>query len=122
VQVLRPDDAPLNQIIMGCSAMVTDYSSAVWDAVYQGKPALFFQFDRPLYMEKTGSYIDFETELPGAYYLDAQSLIEGLRKTIENGFVPTADEVEAASRWYAHRDKNNCKRIYECAREIERTL
>lgn len=122
VQVLRPDDAPLNQIIMGCSAMVTDYSSAVWDAVYQGKPALFFQFDRPLYMEKTGSYIDFETELPGAYYLDAQSLIEGLRKTIENGFVPTQDEVEAASRWYAHRDKNNCKRIYECALEIERKL
>lgn len=122
VQILQPDDAPLNQIIMGCSAMVTDYSSAVWDAVYQGKPALFFHFDRPLYMEKTGSYIDFETELPGDCYMDAQSLIDGLRKTIEGGFVPSEQQEASVARWYAHRDKNNCKRIYECALEIERTL
>jgi CDP-glycerol glycerophosphotransferase (TagB/SpsB family) len=122
VQILHPDDAPLNQIIMGCSAMVTDYSSAVWDAIYQGKPAIFFQFDRALYLEKTGSYIDFETDLPGECYLDIDGLIEGLQTTIEGGFVPSERQEEVSRRWFAHRDANNCKRIYECACEIEKTI
>lgn len=122
IQVIKPGETPLNQIIMGCSAMVTDYSSAVWDAIYQGKPALFFQFDRPLYLEKTGSYIDFETDLPGECYLNAGDLIEGLRKTIEAGFVPSEQQERVSRRWFAHRDTNNRKRIYECALEIERTI
>ena len=73
-------------------------------------------------MEMTGSYIDFETELPGPCYQDSESLIEGLRQTIEGGFVPAPEYVERASRWYAHRDRNNCQRIYEYALEIERSM
>ena len=122
VRVLKPTDAPLNQIIMGCSAMITDYSSAVWDAVYQGKPALFYHFDRAQYMEKTGSYIDFDTELPGECFMDAPALIEGIRATIEGGFVPTVQQEAASKLWFAHRDRNNCRRIYECALRIEETL
>ena len=120
VQVLKPNDAPLNEIIMGCSAMVTDYSSAVWDAIYMDKPALFFQFDRALYLEKTGSYIDFETDLPGDCYFDANALIDGLEQSAEQGFEPSDQQKRVASRWYAHRDHDNCKRIYECALQIER--
>lgn len=122
IQIIKPGETPLNQIIMGCSAMVTDYSSAVWDAIYQGKPAIFFQFDRALYLEKTGSYIDFETDLPGECYLDIDGLIEGLQTTIEGGFVPSERQEEVSRRWFAHRDANNCKRIYECACEIEKTI
>lgn len=122
IQIIKPGETPLNQIIMGCSAMVTDYSSAVWDAVYQDKPALFFQFDRPLYMEKTGSYIDFETELPGDCYSSVEDLIRGIRDTADGGFVPSARQEAAARRWFAHRDHDNRKRIYECALEIEKTI
>lgn len=122
VKIIDPSERPLNEIIMECSAMITDYSSAIWDVVYQGKPALFYQFDKPLYMELTGSYVDFETELPGPCYEDADSLIEGIKQTIEGGFVPPPEYVEKASRWYAHRDRGNCRRIYEYALEIERSM
>ena len=122
IQIIKPGEMPLNQIIMGCSAMITDYSSAVWDAVYQDKPALFFHFDRPLYMEKTGSYIDFETELPGDCYLDAEGLVQGIRDIADGGFVPSARQEAVSRRWFAHRDHDNRKRIYECALEIERSI
>ena len=121
-EILDPNAQPLNRIIMGCSAMITDYSSAVWDVIYQDKPAIFFQFDRSLHLEKTGSYIDFDTELPGPCYHDAKGLVEGLRQVIESGFVTSDEHRELAARWYAHRDQNNCRRIYECARAIEQAL
>ncbi|MEE1273713.1 MAG: CDP-glycerol glycerophosphotransferase family protein, partial [Olegusella sp.] len=108
--------------IMGCSVMVTDYSSAVWDAIYMDKPALFFQFDCALYLEKTGSYIDFETDLPGDCYFDADALIDGLEQSAQAGFVASDHQREVASRWFAHRDHNNCQRIYECALQIERSM
>jgi len=122
IQIIKPGETPLNQIIMGCSAMITDYSSAVWDAVYQDKPALFFQFDRPLYMEKTGSYIDFETELPGDCYLDAEGLVQGIGDIADGGFEPSARQEAVSRRWFAHRDHDNRKRIYECALEIEKLI
>lgn len=122
IHIIQPGQMPLNQIIMGCSAMITDYSSAVWDAIYQGKPALFYHFDRATYMEKTGSYINFDTELPGERYLTAEDLIKGIATTIENSFTPSVQQEKAAELWFAHRDKNNCQRIYDCALQIEQQV
>ncbi len=122
IKVIQPGEFPLNQLIMGCSAMITDYSSAVWDAVYQGKPALFYHFDQAIYLEKTGSYIDFDTELPGDRYFDASALIAGIADTIDRSFSTTAQQDKAAARWFAHRDRSNCQRIYDCALQIEKHM
>ena len=59
---------------------------------------------------------------PGECYRDAHALIEGIRTTIEGGFVPTNQQEAASKLWFAHRDRNNCRRIYECALKIEKTL
>ena len=119
VQILDPAEVPLNKIIMGCSAIISDYSSVVWDAVYQDKPALFFQFDREKYLEWTGSYIDLKTDLPGECFLDADSLIDGIENTIERGFTTTEQQSRIASEWFAYRDHDNCQRIYKFVHSIK---
>ncbi|MDE8682179.1 CDP-glycerol glycerophosphotransferase family protein, partial [Blautia schinkii] len=45
IELYSFDSVPLNHLIMHCSMMITDYSSACWDAYYQCKPILFYQFD-----------------------------------------------------------------------------
>ncbi|MDE8682670.1 CDP-glycerol glycerophosphotransferase family protein, partial [Blautia schinkii] len=43
IELYSFDSVPLNQLIMHCFMMITDYSSACWDAYYKGKPILFYQ-------------------------------------------------------------------------------
>ena len=49
IELYSFDSMPLNQLLMRCSMMITDYSSACWDVYYQGKPVLFYQFDAVSY-------------------------------------------------------------------------
>ena len=34
IELISFNSVPLNQLLMGCSMMITDYSSACWDAYY----------------------------------------------------------------------------------------
>lgn len=38
-------DTPVNELLMQCKMLITDYSSVCWDVLYQNKPTLFYQFD-----------------------------------------------------------------------------
>ncbi len=60
IELISFNSVPLNQLLMGCSMMITDYSSACWDAYYLEKPILFYQFDLKQYNETNGSYINME--------------------------------------------------------------
>src|SRR5690606_8541073 len=61
-----------------CSALVTDYSSVAWDAIYMGKPVFFFHFDRDEYEERRGSYVDLRCDLPGTVVEDTAGLVAAL--------------------------------------------
>ena len=36
---------PLNQLLMSCHMLITDYSSVSWDVYYQEKPVIFYPFE-----------------------------------------------------------------------------
>ncbi|MBR2765774.1 MAG: CDP-glycerol glycerophosphotransferase family protein [Blautia sp.] len=100
----------LDELIMGCSALVTDYSSVCWDACYLSKPVIFFQFDADRYLRVTGSYLDFETELPGPRAADGAALTEEIRKSAERCWQPDPESAARAARMLPVRDRNNCAR------------
>lgn len=113
IELYSFDSVPLNQLIMHCSMMITDYSSACWDAYYQGKPILFYQFDLDQYNKTNGSYIDMETELWGDRCAEQAELIQLIKKYAENGFQEKAEYAEMRKNYFAYIDHNNCKRTYE---------
>lgn len=104
---------PLNEIMMRCSMLITDYSSVCWDVYYMAKPVLFYQFDYDMYMQAHGSYVDMEHDLFGERYTEYEDLIEGIEKYVDNGFKIKKEDLDNIDYYFAYRDNDNSKRTYD---------
>lgn len=104
---------PLNELMMKCSMLITDYSSVCWDVYYLDKPVLFYQFDYDKYSVAHGSYINMETSLFGNRSLEEDDLIKDIEHFVNNGFVENEKDRLDALKYFEYRDSNNSKRIYE---------
>lgn len=104
---------PLNELIMKCSMMITDYSSVCWEAYYLAKPVIFYQFDNDKYDRVHGSYIDKETELFGRRGTDLEGLLDQLEDCISHGFCETQKDIEDRGRYFKYIDNDNSRRTYE---------
>ena len=100
----------LDQLIMESSALITDYSSICWDFCYLSKPVIFYQFDAARYLETTGSYLNFETDLPGERVFDEAELIRAVRRLADGGWKPSEEAKSRASVMLPRRDGQNCAR------------
>lgn len=107
VDVQYAGDVSINKIIMNANLLITDYSSVAWDMAYMKKPVLFFQFDREEYLENTGAFVDFETDLFGPAYDNAAACAEGALKQIASPSVPFEPE-----ELFSNVDQRNSERIY----------
>ena len=113
VKLIPFNTVPINRLIMECSMMITDYSSACWDVYYQEKPILFYHFDNDLHEQARGSYIDMEHELFGDRCMTEEQLVACIREYIENGFREKALYGNMRKKYFAYRDHNNCQRTYD---------
>ena len=113
IQLIPFGSRPLNDIMMRCSMLITDYSSVCWDVYYQGKPVLFYQFDYDKYMEVHGSYMDMERELFGLRLSDCDELIQAIKDKVETGFAEDPSATEKRMDYFAYIDSDNSKRTYE---------
>lgn len=117
IELVQFGSRPLNDIMMKCQMLVTDYSSVCWDVYYMGKPVIFYQFDYDMYMEVHGSYLDMEHELFGDRYTELDDVIEGIRAGIENGFEESGRAKEMRGKYFKYIDSDNSKRTYEYLRK-----
>ena len=104
---------PLNEIIMRCHMLVTDYSSVCWDAYYLAKPVLFFQFDRDYYIAAHGGgYMDFDKDLFGDVFHEKDELVSGMIDCMQNDFREKPEYAGMRPGFFAYRDNDNSKRTY----------
>ncbi len=104
---------PLNELMMQCNMLITDYSSVSWDVYYMKKPVIFYQFDIDTYLETHGSYMDMEHDLFGDRTLYLDELIDLIEENIQNGFrLKPRFEAERPNH-FKYIDQNNCQRICE---------
>lgn len=120
IRIIMMGEEPLNQLMMQCKLLITDYSSVAWDVYYQGKPVLFYQFDIDTYQEAHGSYIDFEKELFGNRTQSLEELIDYIEENCKNDFMLEEKYVKQRKRCFKYVDQNNSKRI--CEAIVERGL
>ena len=104
---------PLNELMMKCSMLITDYSSVCWDVYYMDKPVLFYQFDYDMYRVAHGSYINMETDLFGNRSTQEDALLDDIKHFVDNGFEENERDRIAAANYFEYRDNNNSKRIYD---------
>lgn len=111
IRLIPFGEEPLNELMMKCKLLVTDYSSVCWDVFYQSKPVIFYQFDVEEYNLAHGSYIDFETELFGDRVEKEDELIQLLEDYTKNNFVLKEKYAKMQKDCYKYIDKQNSQRI-----------
>lgn len=113
IELVEPGSVALNEIIMECSMLITDYSSVAWDVLYMDKPVVFFQFDQEQYLDEVGSFIDLNSELPGVVCKTIDDLNKGVKSYMDSGFALTEDNADRARKWFDFKDQDNRKRTLE---------
>ena len=113
MEILSYDQIRLNDELMKASLLITDYSSVAWDMFYMDKPVVFFMFDEKQYLETTGSYLDFETDLFGPKVKNAEELLDILKCYRQNGFQMGNCYQKQKKRFFSYHDRQNCARIWK---------
>ncbi|MBE6041093.1 MAG: CDP-glycerol--poly(glycerophosphate) glycerophosphotransferase [Clostridiales bacterium] len=113
IELISFGQEPLNELMMRCYMLITDYSSVCWDVLFMDKPVVFYQFDSEKYLQAHGSYIDLETELPSPRATDYESLMKEVEYYVANDFEIQDEYERMIGRFLAYRDNNNCERTYQ---------
>lgn len=113
IELVEFGSLPLNELIMKCNMMITDYSSACWDVYYQGKPVLFYVFDFEMYDRIQGSYVDMRTQAFGDVVDTLEEMIAALRYYVDRDFQEKEQYACMREKLLPHCDHLNCERIYQ---------
>lgn len=117
IALTNPARKPLNEAIMECRVLITDYSSICWDVYYLSKPVIFYHFDADQYQAAQGAYIDFDKDLFGDRALCTDELIRLIDEYAQSDFVLKPRYQEMQDDLFEYRDHLNCRRICD---EIKR--
>ena len=111
IKLITYGEEPLNELLMRCKLLITDYSSVCWDVYYMNKPILFYQFDYDLYNKIHGSYLNMEKDLFGYRSTTLDKLLDDFHNACKNNFKQPKEFDEMRESTFAFTDKNNSARI-----------
>ena len=73
------DYQDVNDLLIACDIMITDYSSIIFDYFPLGKPIIYFVYDKDDYAGDRGLYYSFDKYLFGRVSEDFESLVESVK-------------------------------------------
>ena len=117
-------DTSYREIYSKSSLIVTDYSSAIYDFIYLRKPIIYAQFDADEFFSGrhiyTKGYFDYERDGFGEVEHDLEGTVNRIIEYMENDCQLKPKYRERIDQFFAFNDKNNCQRVYERIRELEK--
>lgn len=103
----------IDDLIIKCAMLITDYSSICWDFFYQKKPVYFYQFDYIKFNKARGSYFEISDFIPSNCISSTkENIYENLTKTFKE-----VDEQSKLEKFLPPFDNKNCERIFNSAWE-----
>ena len=118
IHLISFGEAAVNEMLMRCRMLITDYSSVSWDVLYQDKPILFYQFDLDKYEEAQGSYLNMRTELFGDRAEHCEELLDMLEEQIQNNFLMKPRYEEMRRMYFSNPDHTHSRQICECIKKL----
>lgn len=105
----------VQELLLKCKCLITDYSSVAFDVAYMKKPVIYYQFDEKEYYEKhyPKAYFSYEEMGFGKKCVDLKDVIRELNKIIEENFEMNSCYKKRVDNFFTYLDQNNCKRVYE---------
>ncbi|EHZ6143158.1 CDP-glycerol:glycerophosphate glycerophosphotransferase [Listeria monocytogenes] len=99
----------INDLMLFSDALITDYSSVIFEFSLMNKPIYFFAYDIDDYLDERGFYFDYKATIPGEVFKDTPSLIESIKTENYN-----YDELEVfKKKFVGSLDGNSTKRFVE---------
>lgn len=104
-----------------CAVLVTDYSSVYIETLYLGKPAVCFAYDLENYRtEQDGLLYDMELAFPGPVCQDFDTVLRELDALLGDNAPVVGERMATAQKlFFAHRDHENARRVYDRVRQAQ---
>lgn len=117
IRLIPFGEAPLNELMMECNLLITDFSSVAWDVYYMNKPVLFYHFDIDDASKTLGFYMDMKNDIFGDRAETPDELMNLIIEYIENGFKMKEEYSKDREKYFAYVDDNNSERIWKAIQE-----
>ena len=119
IRLIPFGEEPLNELMMQCNLLITDFSSVAWDVYYMNKPVLFYHFDLDDAYKTLGFYMDMRNDIFGDRAEEPEGLMQLIIEYIENGFQMKEKYAKDREKYFAFVDDNNSERIWKAIQERE---
>ena len=110
--IMSAHNIEVQDLLIKCSMLVTDYSSVFFDVAYMNKPTIFYQFDystyRSGYLQE--GYYDYHNDL-GPVCDTEEELVNQIINSY--GKLPEEKYLHKIKEYFVYQDQNNCNRIYK---------
>lgn len=107
----------LNELMAVSNALITDYSSLIFDYAVLNQPMFFCADDCEKFETMgRGFYLDFKKDLPGITTDNEEDLSHEIQKALYEKEAPLLKEKREAflQKYYDYLDGYSAKRVYEC--------
>lgn len=105
----------LNELLVLSDALLTDYSSLIFDYVILDKPMFFLTDDlEDFSLHGRGFYLDYKKDLPGLWVEEEVELAKKIERDLKEEPLLLRQKREAfLKRYYEYLDGNSAERVYE---------
>lgn len=108
------NDIDVQSLIVAADVMITDYSSASFDMLYQRKPVIYYWFDsQRFFATRGGPLVCPHTGIPGPVVTTEDELLQAIKSLVSNNFRIDKEHARIANKFFDYRDNNNTKRIVD---------
>ena len=114
-------DYDVQDLLMRCRLLVTDYSSVHFDVGYMEKPVIYYQFDMEdfrKYHYQEG-YFSYEKHGFGPVIKTEDALVGAINECAGNDFRMQKQYLERLEAFYPVRDERNCERTYQILHRMD---
>ena len=119
-----PGIADYQELFRRSAIMVTDFSSVAFDFAYLKKPVIYSQFDEAEFYKNHSwgkGYFTYREDGFGPITNTVEETVDELIYNIENDCKMRDEYVKKVEKFFAYTDRNNCRRVYEAIRDVERS-
>jgi len=104
----------VQDLLLNCGMLITDYSSVSFDALYQNKPVIYvpFDFDDMLKLRGGEQYIDFEKDLPADICYSIKETIDSIKQITRAGWKVNEKYEDRRLKFFKNIDNKNSERVF----------
>jgi CDP-glycerol glycerophosphotransferase (TagB/SpsB family) len=114
ISVATMETEDVQDLLVRCKVLITDYSSVFYDAAYLDKTILFFQFDRDRFETEHYCQRQVDYDELGRVCTTKEEIMTALTSAIKG----EGRDSNERRQLFRYHDKHNCCRVFQAVREL----